>query len=96
MNVSLARTSGGWHDESIQSEIEEHQQIMRDAGTNIVGPAILVPEPGADYPGSYQVWSPCLVGDIQMWVYIDPEGTAIYLGSFDYLFGYHESKPEAG
>ena len=68
---------------SFQSDIAEHQEIMKSAGFGIVGPAILIPEPGTDYPGSYQVWNP-FVGDDNTygWVYITPDGVATVM---DYL-----------
>lgn len=72
--------------ETLQEEIDEHAEIMRGAGFNVIGPAVLVPE-GGDYrgTGSYQVWFPCIVEsdvdnvtvDTSAWVYVDTEGRAI-------------------
>lgn len=80
MNINL----GQWgHLESqaftMQSDMEEHQEILRHAGYTVVGPPVLVPEPGPDYPGSYQVWSPVLneKDGHYDWVYIDPDGVAL-------------------
>lgn len=63
---------------TIQHDLEEHQGIMRLAGFTLIGPAVLLPEPGPDYPGSYQVWNPCINEDGDFgWVYIDPKGVAL-------------------
>lgn len=81
MNINLGPTpepNFGETMESMQDEIEEHQEILRSAGFSIVGPAALLPE-SSEYPGSYQVWSPCFSEGTQKygWVYIDPDGNAI-------------------
>lgn len=83
MNINLGGNypASEGHVESFQSEIEEHQEILRNAGVAVYGKPVLVPEPGAEYPGSYQVWSPCLMPTSPFmpgWVYIDPDGVAIY------------------
>lgn len=85
MNISLSQYL---EDESPQEQITEHQDILRNAGYPPVGPAVLIPEPGPDYPGSYQVWSPVIhpVDNVPCWVYINPEGVMVEV---DFL-------PEAG
>ena len=87
MNVSLGTTveheNFGGTMESIQDEIEEHQEILASLPEiDILGPAVLIPE-GKGYPGSYQVWSPVHYHDgsnlgIQLWAYVDTEGTVQY------------------
>lgn len=76
MNISLGPTpepNFGETMESMQDEIDEHQDIMKSVGFKLAGPAVLIPE-GDDYPGSYQVWSPIEGGT---WVYVDTEGSVI-------------------
>lgn len=64
--------------ESMQTQIEEHQDIMQSTGYETIGPPVLVPE-GPEYPGSYQVWSPFRDGTSAAWVYVNPDGVALIL-----------------
>lgn len=82
MNINLG-THVGDEDANdgpnVQSDIEEHQQIMQHAGYNILGPAILVPDPDPGYPGAYQVWNPIDADGELGWVWIDPDGVAVLI-----------------
>lgn len=83
MNISLTDGSGSHPAEpddcNLVSDIDEHQEIMRSAGFNITGPAVLIPENQREYPGAYQVWSPYFdpEADAYLFVWIDPEGRAV-------------------
>lgn len=91
MNISLTNGSGNHpmepDDCNLQGDIDEHQEIMRSIGLEVVGPAVLVPE-GEGYPGSYQVWSP-VESDfttpggaaVIQWAYVDTEGHIVFLDS---------------
>lgn len=82
MNINLANNYPIAVDgtpESFHDQIAEHQDILQSAHFNIVGPAVLIPDPDPNYPGAYQVWSPFVDGDDRaLWVWIDPEGNAVY------------------
>lgn len=83
MNINIATNypvDAAGEPESFQSQIDEHHDIMMSSGFDITGPAVLVPE-GKEYPGSYQVWTPCWDPDREnlMFVYVDPEGRAIWI-----------------
>ncbi len=77
MNINLGYISPP---ESAQDRIREHGMVMKSAGFKIIGAAVLVPEPGEDYPAAYQVWWPAVTEDDadDQWVYIDPEGRPIW------------------
>lgn len=83
MNISLTDGSGAHpiepDDCDLRGDIDEHQEIMRSAGYNITGPAVLIPENQSMYPGAYQVWSPYYDDEAKayMFVWVDPDGRAI-------------------
>lgn len=83
MNISLYGDDDNFgDDEPLQVSIERHGAIMKGAGFNILGPAVLIPE-GPAYPGSYQVWWPAEYDSEETsgvigWVFIDTDGVAFY------------------
>lgn len=81
MNINLANNypiDADGAPDSFQSQIEEHQDIMKGADFNIIGPAVLIPDPDPNYPGAYQVWNPIRDEDNRpMWVWINPDGVAL-------------------
>lgn len=76
MNISLTNPEA-----NLQAEIDEHQDIMRSAGYNIIGTPVMLPDDQKEYPGSYQVWSPFFDPEtrVYLWVYVNPEGQAIQM-----------------
>jgi hypothetical protein len=76
MNISLINP-----EENLMEEITEHQDVMIGAGYAITGTAVLLPDDQAQYPGSYQVWSPFFDPESgsYLFVYVDPEGRAIQM-----------------
>lgn len=80
MNINLGQRADP--DETLQDRLEEHRVVMVGADIDIIGPAVLIPVPGADYPGAYQVWWPARTDDIEgwsslaAWVWINPDGEA--------------------
>lgn len=80
MNINLATNypvDANGEPETFQSQLEEHQDIMQSAEFDIVGPAVLIPDPDPNYPGAYQVWNPFFDGERHMWVWINTEGVAV-------------------
>lgn len=81
MNLSLIdrgdhENFGGTLD-TLQDEIDEHQDIMSGNNFTLTGRTALVTE-GSDYPGSYQVWSETEQPGDERWIFVDPEGVVWY------------------
>jgi len=81
MNLNLNRGADpddGLETETVQAEIEEHIEIMRNAGERLTGRVMLLSDP--EYPGAYRVWTERMmvmpVGRT-VWLWVTPDGEII-------------------